>query len=160
LADIVLPVASPFEREGLKIGFEVSEAAQSLVQLRQPVAEPRGEARSDTDIVFDLACRLGLGEHFWNGDVDAGYRYQLEPSGVTVEELRQKPAGVRVPLSTVYRKFAERDAGIPHGFATPSGLVELYSETLLQHGYPAVPEFSEPLVSPRSRPDLGRRYPL
>jgi anaerobic selenocysteine-containing dehydrogenase len=55
LADVVLPVASPFEREGLKIGFEVSPAAQSLVQLRQRVVEPRGEARSDTRIVFDLA---------------------------------------------------------------------------------------------------------
>ena len=60
LADIVLPVASPFEREGLKVGFEVSAAAQSLVQLRRRVVEPHGEARSDTDIVFGLACRLGL----------------------------------------------------------------------------------------------------
>jgi anaerobic selenocysteine-containing dehydrogenase len=159
-ADIVLPVASPFEREGLKIGFEVSPAAQSLVQLRQPVARPCGEARSDTEIVFDLACRLGLGEHFWNGDVDAAYRHQLEPSGVTLEELRERPAGVRVALHTRYRKYAEVDSGISRGFATRSGLVELYSETLLQHGYPAVPEFQEPLVSPRSRPDLGRRYPL
>ncbi|MBV9354269.1 MAG: molybdopterin-dependent oxidoreductase [Chloroflexi bacterium] len=160
LADVVLPIASPFERHGLKIGFEVSEAAQSLVQLRQPVAQPRGEARSDTEFVFNLACRLGLGEHFWNGDVDAAYSHQLEPSGVTLEELRQNPAGVRVPLETRYRKFAEIDSGSPRGFATPSGLVELYSETLLEHGYPAVPEFCEPLVSPRSRPDLGRRYPL
>src|SRR4029079_4529923 len=58
LADIVLPVASAFEREALKIGFEISEAAQSLVQLRPPVVAPRGEARADTAIVFDLACRL------------------------------------------------------------------------------------------------------
>src|SRR5262249_17764305 len=32
LADVVLPVATPFEREALKIGFEVSPTAQSLVQ--------------------------------------------------------------------------------------------------------------------------------
>ena len=31
MADIVLPVASPFETEALKIGFEVSEEAQSLI---------------------------------------------------------------------------------------------------------------------------------
>src|SRR5204862_852514 len=37
LADVVLPVASAFEREGLKIGFEVSTAAQSLIHLRPPV---------------------------------------------------------------------------------------------------------------------------
>ena len=51
LADVVLPVTSAFEAEGLRIGFEVSQAAQSLVQLRRPVAEPRGEARSDLQII-------------------------------------------------------------------------------------------------------------
>ena len=79
LADIVLPVASCFEREALRFGFEISAEAQSLVQLRQPVVPPPGEARSDTDIIFDLAVRLGLGEHFWNGDVEAAYRHQLAP---------------------------------------------------------------------------------
>jgi anaerobic selenocysteine-containing dehydrogenase len=35
LADIVLPVATPFETGALKIGFEVSAAAQVHVQLRK-----------------------------------------------------------------------------------------------------------------------------
>ena len=70
----MLPVASCFEREALKIGFEISAEAQSLVQLRQAVVPPPGEARSDTEFVFALAERLGLGEQFWNGDVDAAYR--------------------------------------------------------------------------------------
>ena len=115
LADIVLPVASAFEREALKIGFEVSQEAQSLVQLRQRVVEPQGEARSDTEIVFDLACRLGLGAHFWDGDIEAAYRYQLGPSGVSLEALREQPGGVRVPLQTRYRKFAEQKDGVPAG---------------------------------------------
>ena len=93
MADIVLPVASAFEREALKIGFEISAEAQSLVQLRPRIVPPRGEARSDTDFIFDLAKRLGLGGHFWNGDVDAAYRQQLGPSGVTLEQLRAEPAG-------------------------------------------------------------------
>jgi anaerobic selenocysteine-containing dehydrogenase len=160
LADVVLPVTTLFEGEGLKIGFDISPAAQSHVQLRQRVVEPRGEARPDTEIVFDLARRLGLGASFWDGDVDAAYREQLGPSGVTLEALRETPGGVQVPLETRYRKYAEQDAGVTRGFATPSGKIELYSETLLDHGYPALPEHHEPLVSPRSRPDLAERYPL
>jgi anaerobic selenocysteine-containing dehydrogenase len=39
-------------------------------------------------------------------------------------------------------------------------VIELYSQTMLEHGYPALPEFEEPLVSPLSRPDLAGRYPL
>jgi len=160
LADIVLPIASAFEREALKIGFEVSAEAQSLVQLRQRVAQPRGEARSDTQIVFDLACRLGLGAHFWGGDIEAAYRYQLGPSGVSLDALRENPRGVRVPLQTRYRKFAEQKDGTPRGFATRTRKIELYSERLLEHGYPPLPEYEEPLIGPSSRPDLLERFPL
>jgi anaerobic selenocysteine-containing dehydrogenase len=160
LADIVLPVATPFEREGLKIGFDVSPAAQSLVQLRRRVIEPRGESRPDTDIVFDLACRLGLADRFWNGDVEAACRHQLAPSGITLEALREHPAGVRVPLETRYRKYAEPRDGVPAGFATPTRKIELYSETFLDHGYRPLPEHEEPLVGPIARPDLAARFPL
>jgi anaerobic selenocysteine-containing dehydrogenase len=154
LADIVLPVTSPFESEALKIGFEYSQEAQSLVQLRQPLIAPRGEARSDLQIVFDLATRLGLGQHFWNGDIDAAFRHQLAPSGITLEALRAHPEGVRVPLTTRFRKYADS------GFRTPSGKVELYSATLAAHGYDPLPAFEEPAISPRSRPDLADRYPF
>lgn len=160
LADVVLPVASAFEREALMTGFEISEEAQSLVQLRQRVVEPRGEARSDTQIVFDLACRLGLGAHFWDGDIDAAYRHRLQPSGVSLEALRASPGGIRVPTATRHRKFAERKNGGVRGFSTPTRKIELYSETMLEHGYPALPEYEEPLVSPVSRPDLLERFPL
>ena len=160
LADVVLPIATPFEREGLRIGFDVSSDAQSLVQLRRPVVAPRGETRSDTEIVFDLACRLGLGEHFWGGDVDAGYRYQLGPSGLSLETLRATPRGIRVPLETRYRKHAEEKDGVAAGFATPTRKIELYSETFLAHGFPPLPVHEEPLVGPISRPELVGRFPL
>src|SRR5262249_16285722 len=42
LADVVLPVASAFEREGLKLGFEISQEAQSLIQLRPAIVAPGG----------------------------------------------------------------------------------------------------------------------
>jgi anaerobic selenocysteine-containing dehydrogenase len=160
LADIVLPVASPFETEALAVGFDVSAEAQSLLQLRRPIVAPRGESRSDIQIIFALATRLGLGRHFWDGDIDAALRHRLEPSSVTLEALRAQPGGVRVPLETRHRKFAETtDKGV-RGFGTPSRKIELYSEAFLSHGYAPVPEFEEPGVSQRSRPDLAARYPL
>ena len=160
LADIVLPVASAFEREALKIGFEISPEAQALVQLRRRVVEPRGEARGDVEIVFDLACRLGLGDHFWDGNIEAAYRYQLQPSGIALDALRANPSGVRAPVQTRYRKFAERTDGVARGFATPTRRIELYSETLLAGGYPPLPEYEEPRMGPISRPDLVARFPL
>src|SRR5262249_47167906 len=142
LADIVLPVASCFEREALNIGFEINAEAKSHVQLRPAIVPPAGEARPDTDFIFDLAVRLGLGEKFWNGDVDAAYRHQLGPSGVPLEELRGEPAGKRVVLSARPIKHADTDAqGNARGFPTPSRKIEFWSEILRRHGYAPLPDF-------------------
>ncbi|MEU5258148.1 molybdopterin-dependent oxidoreductase [Amycolatopsis sp. NPDC021455] len=153
-ADIVLPATSAWEAEALRIGFETGQDAQATVQLRRPLVTPRGEARPDLRIIFDLAVALGLGEHFFGGDVEAAWRYQLAPSGVSLDELRAAPEGIRLPLETVHRKYEQR------GFRTPSGVVELYSERLRAQGYPPLPTYDEPSIGPRSRPDLAARYPL
>ena len=160
LADVVLPVATPFEREALKLGFETSPAAQSLVQLRRRVVAPRGEARGDTEIIFDLACRLGLGDRFWHGDVDAAYRHQLAASGLSLQTLRDNPGGVRMPLETRYRKYADEQNGAPKGFATPTRKIEIWSERFAHHGYAPLPDYDEPLVGPLSQPQVVARYPL
>jgi anaerobic selenocysteine-containing dehydrogenase len=160
-ADVVLPAASPFEREAVRFGFDVNEKAQELVQLRQPIVAPQGESRSDTAIIFALAARLGFGAQFWNGDIDAALRAQLAPSGLSLESLRASPAGIRVPLETRFAKHTTANAdGVPRGFATPSRKVELWSETLRRHGYAALPEFEEPEQSPLTRPALAQRYSL
>lgn len=145
LADVVLPVASCFERDALKFGFEISAEAQSLIQYRQPVVQPLGETRPDTRIVFDLADRLGLGKQFWEGDIAAAYRQQLAPSGVTLDDLSGSPQGVRVPLHTRYRKYQQT------GFATPSRKVELYSQTFLDHGQAPLPDFDALPMEPTDR---------
>ena len=140
-ADIVLPVCSAWERDGLRVGFEIDQAAEELVQLRAPTIAPVGESRADTWIVFELAKRLGLGELFWDGDCDAALVHLLEPSGVSLETLRETPEGVRVGLMAEHRKYAGEGAA---GFATPSRRVEVYSETFLDHGQAPLPEFVPP----------------
>jgi anaerobic selenocysteine-containing dehydrogenase/ferredoxin-NADP reductase len=139
-ADLLLPVNTPWEREGLRIGFEISAGADQLVQLRQRMVSPRGESRSDNDIVFDLAVRLGMGPAFFGGSVEAGWNHMLAPCGLTVDMLRARPEGIRVPLPEVERKYATQPRG--EAFRTPTGLVELYSERLLEHGYAPLPALS------------------
>lgn len=153
-ADVVLPVATAWEREGLQAGFMASQQADARLQLRPKAVQPRGEARSDTWIVFELAKRLGLGAHFFDGDIEAGLRHVLAPSGVTLETLRDHPEGVQLELETRYRKYCE------NGFATPSGRIEIYSGQLLDIGQSPLPDFVEPAQSPRSQPELKERFPL
>ena len=153
-ADIVLPVTSAFESAALRIGFEISQVAQSTVQLRQPLAQVQGEARSDLQIVFALAVRLGLADQFFDGDIEAAWRHQLAPSGISLEQLREHPEGVRLPLQTKHRKYLDR------GFRTPTGKVELYSPAFAAAGYPPIPTYVEPSISPISQPGLTAEFPL
>jgi anaerobic selenocysteine-containing dehydrogenase len=153
-ADIVLPIASAWEREGLAVGFRLDQSAAEWVQLRPALVPPRGEARADIDVVFDLAARLGLGQHFWNGNVEAGLRHLLAPSGITPEQLRLSARGIRYPLQTAHRKYQHQ------GFATPSGKLEIFSEALQAVGQPPLPSFEEPAHSPHRRSDAAAGFPF
>src|SRR5690606_19356534 len=144
-ADIVLPANTPWEREALKCGFEINQDSVEHVQLRQRMVTPLGESRADYEIVFELAKRLGLNDAFFGGDIEAGWDFQLAPLGITVADLRAHPSGMRFPQAFSHEKYARRDAaGRPAGFPTESGVVELYSEALLDIGQPPIPTFAEP----------------
>ncbi len=142
-ADLVLPSATCWEREALLPSFEMAEDTLNWAQLRPAVITPLHESRSDTEIIFDLAKRLKLSDQFFNGDLDAAFAYQLAPSGISVEQLKQRPVGLRSNARTRYKKYAEivgRD-GEPCGFDTPSGKVELYSTNFARAGYAPLPQF-------------------
>ena len=160
MADILLPAATAWESFFLKTTFEGTARTSSYVQLMPQVITPLYESRPDITIIFDLAQKLGLGEKFWNGDIEAAFNYQLAPSGITVADLRREEGGIFVPLPMVYRKYAEPNGAGFKGFDTPSGLVEIYSETFLDKGYDPLPVYREPLVGPVSRPDLAADYPF
>ena len=146
-ADLFLPVASPWEREGLAAGFQTTQAAASLVQWREPVLSPRGESWSDTRIVFELAGRLGLNDQFFGGDRERAVNHVLEPVGLRLADLRAHPEGVSLELTTEFHGY--RNAG----FATPSGRVEFYSQRFLEHGYAPLPKFESP-------PEPDSAYPF
>jgi anaerobic selenocysteine-containing dehydrogenase/ferredoxin-NADP reductase len=148
-ADIVLPASMPWERDALKIGFEITQAAVETIQFRPQMIPQLGECKADYEIAAELAVRLGLSNEFFGGDIHAGWNYQLAPLGVTIEELRQHPAGKRFPQSFGYEKYALRqpDATV-RGFTTPTHRIEIYSELMLDHGYAPLPGHVEPAESP------------
>jgi anaerobic selenocysteine-containing dehydrogenase len=154
-ADILLPAASSFESEAVGIGMWRD---QGNIQLRRALVEPGYERRSDLEVMFDLAVRVGLGNQFFNGDLEAAYNDQMAPLGITVDDLRAKPLGIDVPRPPRYAKYAEIDetTGNPRGFKTPSRLMEIYSLTFARNSIPPLPVYRE---RPEQNVDRSR-YPL
>ena len=161
LCDYVLPATSFLEMSNITTAFEHRQLGKTHLQYRAAVVEPLHERRSDTWILFELAKRLGMSEQFFHGDIDAAYAYELEPTGITLEELKNAPGGISRPVAPSFEKHTKiNNEGKPRGFATPSKRVELYCHKFAAAGYPALPEYIEPALSPVSRPDVAADFPL
>ncbi len=138
-ADVVLPEASYLER------YDPLNIVGDKAFLRQPVIQPQGDAKSALWIYKELGERLGLGEFFQYTDEEDYLRQQLAPLGVTLQEVRLK-GYAQLPTSEEADEFA---------WNTPSGKVELFSDTLDRAGFTAVPTWEEP-----PRPPAGKFYLL
>jgi anaerobic selenocysteine-containing dehydrogenase len=158
LADLLLPATTCWERQALRPSLGAGAELATWAQFREPVVQPLHESRSEVAMIFDLATRLGLGEHFFAGDIEAAYNYELAPSGLTMQQLRQHPMGLRARGETRYQKYAEMDAatGQPRGFPTPTRKVEIYSTRFAQAGYAPLPVYQEPAGSSA----MAQEYPL
>ncbi|MBM2804504.1 MAG: Molybdopterin oxidoreductase, partial [Deltaproteobacteria bacterium] len=161
LCDYVLPATSFLEMSALTTAFEHRRQGKTHLQYRPGVVEPLYQRRSDTWIIFELAKRMGFTEQFFNGDIEAGYAYELQPSGVSLDQLKKADGGISLPAEATYEKHAKKNKeGAPRGFATPSKKVELYCHPFAANGIPALPEYVEPALSPISRPDVAADFPL
>lgn len=132
-SDVVLPEASYLER------YDPLAVVDGTVFLRQPVVEPLGESKSALWIYKELGTRLGLGDYFQYKDEEDYLRQQLAPLGITLEELKEK-GYYRPP-------FEEAQAEKELTFNTPSGKMELASDTLAKSGFSPVPVWEEPVTN-------------
>jgi thiosulfate reductase/polysulfide reductase chain A len=134
-ADVVLPEASYLER------YDPLNVVGDKAFIRQPVIQPQGEAKSALWIYKELGKRLGLEDYFQYVDEEDYLRQQLAPLGVTLEEVREKG----------YADMSGGEEEVEMAWNTPSGKVELFSDTLNNSGFNAVPTWEEPPRPPAEK---------
>ncbi|MEE9415592.1 MAG: molybdopterin guanine dinucleotide-containing S/N-oxide reductase [Acidimicrobiales bacterium] len=141
-ADIVLPITSALERN------DIGRASNDdyLVPMHQAI-KPLGEARSDFAVFTALACRLGVEAEFTEGRDEMGWLTHL------YEEFRVQARGEQIELPDFDGFWAgdgiqlDRDDSdrvllsdfradpIGASLGTPSGKIEIFSETIDAFGY-------------------------
>lgn len=163
-ADIVLPAATNLERSAL-IAYPGC-AYQGEVKYRRRALPVRGEAKPDAQMFLELGVKLGMGDLFWEGDLDASWAEMAEglPDDVR-EEAYENPEGVIVYSDVIDELVdhgymdADRQWRL-YGFRTKTGKVEFDSVELRGQGYDGLPVYREPAESPVSTPELLNDYPL
>lgn len=153
-ADIVLPATTTLERND--IGASTRDSW--LIAMKQAIA-PVGQSRNDFDIFADLAERLGQRSAFTEDRDEMGWLRHLWEEGRTRLALDDivlpdfdifwEAGAIELPPGDVDYVFLGDYREDPEGFAlrTPSGRIELYSETIAGYGYdccPGHPAWLEP----------------
>ena len=156
-ADIVLPVATQYEREDILLGGNM------YLQYLPQIIQPMWESMADVDMFGMVAEKMGQGSYF-NQTPDDYIKLLLSglPSGLTLDTLKSQGV-VRIadedfasasyqPITHPYVPFYQQN------FPTPSGRIEFYVESLVPYNMP-LPQYQEPIEASPSNP-LYQKYPL
>ena len=153
-ADIVLPATTTLERNDIGAG----DRDRFLVAMHQAIP-PVGEARNDFDIFAGLAGRLGFAESYTEGRDEMGWlrhlyevaRQQAARHQLTWPDFESfwEAGHVAVPEPAepqiLFHAFRQDPEANP--LKTPSGRIEIGSETIAGFGYddcPGRPTWLEP----------------
>jgi molybdopterin guanine dinucleotide-containing S/N-oxide reductase-like protein len=146
LCDVVLPVASPLEKEDIGIPW-----LGNYLLYKRAAVRTRGLARSDWDIFGELSERMGFAPVFTGGRTASGWIDAFIADSEIADPGKFKASGVyfgsdreRVSMSD----FAADPAACP--LPTPSGKVELHSDDYARDtGRSAIPSWSDLPADPR-----------
>ncbi|WP_300584181.1 molybdopterin-dependent oxidoreductase [Marivita sp.] len=143
-ADIVFPATTPYEREDIGRS-NLDDYLFHMPQLIPPV----GEARDDYSIFAGLAERMGVAPDFtegksaedWIGTLYEEFRALAEDKGIEVPDLPtlKSENWVRLPIlangpnRTFLASFRVDPERSP--LPTPSGKIEIFSDTIHSFGY-------------------------
>lgn len=159
-ADIVLPVNTTFERNDIEI---VSEYSGRFVIAMPKLIESQFESRSDYDIFAGIAERLGFKDKFTEGKSEMDWirsfydevKENAADNGVTMPDFDSFWNGdgyfeFPVPEDAKrYVRFSDfRENPVANALGTPSGKIEIFSETIAGFGYddcPPHPTWIEPV---------------
>jgi thiosulfate reductase/polysulfide reductase chain A len=130
-ADVILPEATYLERasilaqnSGMRPGFS----------LRDQAVAPRFDSRPAWWIFREILRRMGAGETLDFETIEELWNWQLEGTGVTVAQLRERGIVTLVDDNVLTPRNQLK-------FKTPSGKIEFDSAVLAQAGLPSLPPY-------------------
>lgn len=133
IADYVLPIAGAIERPILQVHGGVAN-----IGYGGPAAvDPYYERKTDYDVFRELGLRLGQKDAWPEETLADAFAAQLARAGMDWETYCV--TGIYCKPATFFKHKLLGSDGLPQGFATTTGKIELASEFLDSLGGPRVP---------------------
>lgn len=145
-ADIVLPVTTVLERNDI-----AAASRDCFIAASHKVVEPNGQARNDFDVFAEIAGRMGVRASFTGGMQEEDWlrhlysqaREKANAHGWELPDFDEfwKTALYQMPRltrqNTLMTQFRTEPEQTPR--KTPSGRIEIHSETIERFGYDDCP---------------------
>ena len=155
-ADIILPVTTALE--SVDVGQPWGGGPYSI--FMEKAIEPRGDTKSDLAIFTELASRLNLPEFNDRSDEAWLKSFVSATPDLPGYEVFKEEGFHETKLSKPWVAFREQiEDHVP--FSTPSGKIEIYSQTIAEMDdprLPPIPKYIEPWEGPKD--PLRTLYPL
>jgi anaerobic dimethyl sulfoxide reductase subunit A len=154
-ADVVLPASTNFEREDVQLPHS---QGNYLIHNSRVIA-PLGESRSDLEILTALSQKLGIAN--FNDRTDEEWlRGLIDGTPVDYDGLRAR--GVYRFEPPYPESLLEEFVAAPeeHPLPTPSGKIEIYSQTMAERGSPKLPPIPQYLGEQADPGPSSGDYPL
>ncbi len=137
-SDVILPNSTYLEKDS---PIAVKSGPKPMLIRRKQVVEPIHDSKPEWWIFRELAKRLGFGDAFPYETVEDLWRFQLEGTGIGLEDFEEKGF---VPLTENTILNTVEDIR----FKTPSEKIEIKSQKLKDAGFDSLPAYEEPESMP------------
>ncbi|MHB0971208.1 MAG: molybdopterin-containing oxidoreductase family protein [Thermoanaerobaculia bacterium] len=134
-SDVVLPESTYLERFD---DIWAPAYKEPFIAVRQPAVEPMYESKPGWWIAKEIANRLDLGAHFpWKDPVESA-AFRLKAAGFDLQDVLKTGVvtGEIVPVA--------EEEGVALTFDTPTGKIELHSQSLADMGFDPIPNYTPP----------------
>ncbi|SDP15227.1 molybdopterin-containing oxidoreductase family protein [Desulforhopalus singaporensis] len=140
-SDVILPESTFLERD---TPICQQKGLKPRLAVRRKAVEPRFDSKASWEIYKGLADRLGLTQYFPFATIEELWAWQLEPTGLTIEDFEEK-GFVELTDAPVYYD-GEKLAG---QFKTPTGRLELVSNKLDGVGLESLKPYVSAMAPPK-----------
>jgi thiosulfate reductase/polysulfide reductase chain A len=136
-SDIILPESTYLERTDHIVS---RNGLKPALALRRQAVEPLFDSKPRWYIFKALAERLGVGQYFPYNTIEELISWQLEGTNFKLEDF-DKTGVINLSKEPIW---FDRKEGLK--FKTPSGKIEIISETLEKNGIPSFAPYEPPAV--------------